>query len=239
MGGLHCPSDAGRWRLTAFLACLTLLAAAPAAVIGELMSFTEMRRSASVTVTREVVQGQASAAGASSFASAQRSLPVRITAFPSRAAASQPSGSSQKLASEAASFTSYPLGGCPQTNFALAIELSHVGTIAVSLSSGSADFAVASTACDASCSGVPVAFPFEHPGDTDYVTELRYGDADLFGGVFEETVQLQGLPAVELSMLAITTQKGLIERRTCAFGQYHGLPRKRGRAQDLCHRAVP
>ena len=227
MGGPRRLRIAAEWRLTALLAVFRFLTAAPAAVTGEQMTITRMYRAAPVDVVMEVVQGDSVAAGASSFAAAQLSMPARVTASASAASTLQPSElpQQQQLESKSSSVASIPLGGCPQTNFVLPVLLSYdgpdgsPGLINVILDSGSADFAIASTACDSSCSGVPGAFPVNAPGDTDYTDELSYGSADIFGVVFGEAILLPGgLPTVGIAMLAITTQKGLLKKVTCAFG---------------------
>ena len=214
MGVSRLSSTAAGWRRQAVVAIVILVAtAAPATVRGKQMQLTKMYRAAAVDEMRTLVPAELEAAGAA----APRGLPARVTTISGTA---PPEGSelSQEQDSRTSSVASIPLGGCSRTNYLIPIELSYDGAINVVLDSGSAELAVASTACDSSCSKIPGAFPFHSPGDTDYTDQLNYGSANLFGYVFAEGIQLKGLKAVGINMLAITSQKGLLKKVSCVVG---------------------
>ena len=221
MGRCRRLTTAADWRLTACLIFLAALAAAPTAVRGEQMRITTIHRGARVEEVRTVVQAQRSAVEASVAASALRGgSKARTTgaAFIGGPPPQQPSELSQRQRESAASIAaSIPVGGCPLTNYNIPVKLSHGGTIPVILDSGSADLAVASTGCDSSCAGIPGAFPFGSPGNTGFTGKLGYGSAQLSGEVFTEQIQLEGLPAVTMNMLAITHQTGLFRKESCIF----------------------
>ena len=205
--------------LAAILACLAVLAAAaPAAVRAESMNFTRMHRGAPVTELRTVVRADPAVVNAS--IAALIATPARGATF-AATAASSPQPATQQLdaaaPSSAAPVASIALGGCPRTNFFVPLDVSYTGTINVILDSGSADLAVASSNCDSSCAGIPGSFPYASPGDTGFTGQLDYGTAMLVGEVFTEAVQLPDLPPVNINMLAITSQTGLLNPVACDF----------------------
>ena len=215
----RCQHSASVCRLTACLGLVMLLTAAPAAVRGEHMTITTITRGAAVKQQAAVVQAQPAAVEASIAASARRGASTRtatIKTYSTDGASQQPAElPPQQLDSGTPGMAPIPVSGCPSANYHIPIELAYDGTITVTLDSGSADLAVASTACDSSCSSVPGSFPFDAPGDSGFEGQLLYGSAALYGEVFTEEVLLQGLPVVDINMLAITSQTGLLQPATC------------------------
>ena len=221
MGGLLCLHRAAEWRVTAVLGLIAALAAAPAAVRCEQVTMTVLHRGAPVEVTRTLLQGQPVATSARSSASAQRASPARITASLSERA------EQHETATPGMAFIS--LSGCPTAGYNVPLKLKHGGTVTLSFDTGSADLAVVSTGCGASCAGIVRAFPFDSPGNTGRRGHLDYGTATLgqssiSGEIFSEQIQLQGLPAVGVHMLAITSQTDFFVKVACRVGAQGYIP---------------
>ena len=176
-----------------------------------------------------MVRAQPSTAGAS----AQRGSPARVSRVSLASATPPVVEPSRVQASEASSlvyhgnaYGSIPMGGCSRTNFLVPFKLSVNGNdlpFTVILDSGSADLAIATTACDSTCSGIPGAFPFYSAGPAvpnfaGVPPALSYGSAALWGYVFTEHLQLLGLPEVGIHMLGILRQQGLLRPVTCTLG---------------------
>ena len=108
------------------------------------------------------------------------------------------------------------LGGCQFTNYNLAIKISDQNVYTVIFDSGSPSLALASTVCDSTCSSVPGPFSTNGPGYTGYTDTLSYGSAQLEGYVFTEDVSLSTtLPTVTMNLLAVSSQKGLLNKDSC------------------------
>jgi len=82
--------------------------------------------------------------------------------------------------------------------------------VTVILDSGSGDLAVASSACDSSCKGIPNLWSTKQAGDEGYQAQLTYGSAQVIGEVFDEGLVLAGQPSVNVNLLAITSQVSIV-----------------------------
>ncbi len=104
------------------------------------------------------------------------------------------------------------VGGCSQTNYNVGVKVGDQDMVLI-LDSGSGDLAVASTACDTSCQDVPDQWDASQTGDTNKQAALSYGTAQIQGEVYKVAVAVPGEPAVDVNILAITDQAGLLNVR--------------------------
>ena len=104
------------------------------------------------------------------------------------------------------------VGGCSQTNYNMGVTVGDQEVVLI-LDSGSGDLAVASTECDTSCEDVPDRWDTSQAGDTNQQASLSYGTAQIQGEVYKVAVAVPGEPAVDMNILAITDQDGLLNVR--------------------------
>jgi hypothetical protein len=111
----------------------------------------------------------------------------------------------------------FSLVGCTTTDYSVSATIGGVPGFSLIVDSGSTDLAVASSACS-NCPGLSPTYDQTHGSSQHQSLTDVYGSGQWTGSVYSDRILVGGLPAINATFAAITSQSSFFTNSDCNLG---------------------